>query len=221
MPAPAPHVRPATHEDVPAAVRTLARAFADYPFTRHVVAADDHQERVRRFQELFLTRVALEHGRVWVSDDRLAVAAWTTPERDPGPALAEVGPLVAGLAGDRAAAFESAEHALAPHRPDEPVWFLDTVGVDPDAQGAGLGTAVLRPGLAAAERAGCAAFLETSHARNVRFYERLGFTVTAEVPLPDDGPVTWCMLWRPGRRKGSCPSAADAATPGRPQAPRS
>ncbi len=36
-----------------------------------------------------------------------------------------------------------------------------------------------------------AAFLETSDARSVRFHERLGFTVTAEVPLPDDGPVTW------------------------------
>ncbi|WP_309060792.1 GNAT family N-acetyltransferase [Streptomyces sp.] len=198
MPVTAPHVRPATYEDVPVAVRTLARAFADYPFTRHVVAADDHQERVRRFQHLFLTRVALEYGRTWVSDDRLAVAAWTTPERDPGPALAEVGPLAAELAGDRAAAFESAERALAPHRPSGPVWFLATVGVDPCAQGAGLGTAVLRPGLAAAEHAGCAAFLETSDARNVRFYERLGFTVTAEVPLPDNGPVTWCMLRQPG-----------------------
>lgn len=79
-------VRPATEADVPAAVRTLARAFADYPFTRHVVAADDHTERVRRFQELFLTRVGLAHGRVWVADDGLGVAAWTTPNRTPRPA---------------------------------------------------------------------------------------------------------------------------------------
>ncbi|MEU3730881.1 GNAT family N-acetyltransferase [Streptomyces sp. NPDC033538] len=199
MPHPAPQVRPATHDDVPAAVRTLARAFADYPFTRHVVAADDHQERVRRFQELFLARVAMAYGRAWVTDDRRAVAAWTTPDRDPGPAFAEVGPLVAELAGDRAVALESAERALAPHRPGEPVWFLAAVGVEPRAQGAGLGTAVLRPGLEAAERAGFPAFLETSDTGNVRFYERLGFEVTAEVSLPDDGPRTWCMLRKPGR----------------------
>ncbi|MFC7818105.1 MULTISPECIES: GNAT family N-acetyltransferase [unclassified Streptomyces] len=193
MPAPVTPVRPATPEDVPAAVRTLARAFADYPFTRHVVAADDHPERVRRFQELFLTRVAMEYGRAWVTDDRRAVAAWTTPERDPGPAFAEVGPLAVDLAGDRAAALGSAEQALAPHRPTGPVWFLATVGVDPDAQGAGLGTAVLRPGLEAAERGGFPAFLETSDEGNVRFYARLGFEVTAEVTLPDGGPRTWCM----------------------------
>ncbi|ARX89425.1 puromycin N-acetyltransferase [Streptomyces alboflavus] len=31
----------------------------------------------------------------------------------------------------------------------------------------------------------------------MRFYERLGFTVTAEVELPDDGPRTWCMRREP------------------------
>ncbi|MFC8425492.1 GNAT family N-acetyltransferase [Streptomyces sp. NPDC057236] len=194
-----PPTRPITHDDVPACVEVLTRAFADYPFTRHVVAADDHERRVRRLQELFLTRVALRHGRSWVTDDRLAVAAWTTPEQDPSPAFAEIGSLLPELAGDRAAAYEAAEEALAPHRPTHPVWLLATVGVAPEAQGRGRGAAVLRPGLEAAEAAGFPAFLETSDARNVRFYERLGFTVTAEVPLPDGGPLTWGMTRSPGR----------------------
>ncbi|MFD9903368.1 GNAT family N-acetyltransferase [Streptomyces sp. NPDC059063] len=198
--APTPVVRPATEQDVPGAVRTLARAFADYPFTRHVVAADGHDERVRRFQELFLTRVGLPYGRTWVTDDARAVAVWTTPERDPAPGFAEVGPLIDELAGDRAPAFAAAERALEPHRPGEPVWFLATVGVDPDAQGQGLGGAVLAAGLEAADRAGHPAFLETSSERNVRFYERVGFTVTAEVELPDDGPRTWCMRREPRAR---------------------
>ncbi|MET9548904.1 GNAT family N-acetyltransferase [Streptomyces sp. NPDC006627] len=190
-------VRPATEEDVPTAVDTLARAFADYPFTRYVVAADAHEERIRGFQELFFTRVGMVYGRVWVADAGRAVAVWTTPDQDPGPGFAEVGPRIGELAGDRAPWFESAERALEAHRPERPVWFLATVGVDPAAQGQGLGSAVLRPGLEAADRAGCPAFLETSSERNVAFYERLGFAVTAEVALPDDGPRTWCMLREP------------------------
>ncbi|MFD7105242.1 GNAT family N-acetyltransferase [Streptomyces celluloflavus] len=190
-------VRPVMPEDVDTAVRTLADAFADYPFTRHVVAADDHQERVRRFQELFLTRVGMVYGRVWVADGGRAVAVWTVPGQDPGPAFAEVGPLIGELAGDRAAAFASAEQALEPHRPSEPAWFLATVGVAPQAQGRGLGSAVLRPGLVAAAQEGVPAFLETSSERNVRFYERLGFVVTASVALPDGGPRTWCMRREP------------------------
>ncbi|WP_116244184.1 GNAT family N-acetyltransferase [Nocardiopsis sp. FIRDI 009] len=188
-----PDVRPITDTDVPTAVETLTRAFADYPFTRHVIAADDHGERIRRFQELCLTRVGMVHGRVWVADGGRAVAVWATPEQDPSPAFAEIGARLGELTGDRAPAFESAEAALEPHRPSEPVWFLNTVGVAPQAQGRGLGGAVLAPGIEAAARAGYPAFLETSSERNVRFYERLGFTVTAEAELPDGGPRTWCM----------------------------
>ncbi|MBL1119405.1 hypothetical protein JK364_44690 [Streptomyces sp. 110] len=55
--------------------------------------------------------------------------------------------------GDRAAAFESAEQALAPHHPHHPVWFPAAVGVDPRSQDGGRGTAVLRPGPEVAERA--------------------------------------------------------------------
>ncbi|MFI7319751.1 GNAT family N-acetyltransferase [Streptomyces venezuelae] len=195
---PTPHrIRPLIDEDVPVAVNTLARAFADYPFTRHVVAPDDHHRRVRRFQELFLTRIGMVYGRVWVANAGRAVAVWTTPDRDPGPGFAAIGPLIGELAGDRAPWFESADHALRPHRPQFPAWFLATVGVDPDEQGKGLGGAVLEPGLEAADRAGSPCFLETSTERNVAFYERLGFTVTADVPLPDNGPRTWCMLRKP------------------------
>ncbi|RFU40925.1 N-acetyltransferase [Actinomadura logoneensis] len=206
-----PAVRPLSDADVPAAVDTLARAFADYPFTRHVVAADGHLDRVRRFQELCLTRIGMVYGRAWVADDGLAVAVWTTPDQDPSPAFAELGPLIGDLAGDRAAAFEAAEEALEPHRPREPAWFLNTVAVAPEAQGRGLGGAVLAPGIEAAARAGCPAFLETSSERNVAFYERLGFTVTAVVRLPDDGPRTWSMRKDPGPAPTPSPTPPSAA----------
>jgi ribosomal protein S18 acetylase RimI-like enzyme len=188
-----PVVRPITDADVPTSVDTLARAFADYPFTRHVVAADGHEERVRRFEEFYLTRIGMVYGRVWVADEGRAVAVWTTPEQDPSPAFAELGQVLGELTGDRQAAYEAAEEAVAPYRPQEPVWFLYTLGVAPEAQGRGLGGAVLVPGIEEARRTGYPAFLETSREANVRFYERLGFRVTAAVSLPDDGPRAWCM----------------------------
>ncbi|WP_435246772.1 GNAT family N-acetyltransferase [Streptomyces sp. NRRL F-5630] len=189
----APSVRPITDADVPTAVDTLARAFADYPFTRHVIAAEGHEERIRRYQELCLTRIGMVYGRVWVADEGRAVAVWAVPGQDPSPAFAELGPLLGELSGDRAAAYESADAAMAPYRPGEPGWFLETVATAPEAQGNGLGSAVLIPGIQEAERAGHPAFLETSSEPNVRFYERLGFKVTADVQLPHNGPRTWCM----------------------------
>ncbi|APU16700.1 MULTISPECIES: GNAT family N-acetyltransferase [Actinoalloteichus] len=193
-----PDVRPITEADLPRAVETLGAAFRDYPYLRHVVDARDHLRRVTRFQELFLVELGMPHGRVWVADGGDAVAAWTVPDApDAGEVLAGLGPELAELAGERATAASSAEAALAPHRPTEPVWFLGTVGVHPDRQGRGLGRAVLRPGIDAAEAAGVTAFLETSTERNVAFYQQLGFVVTADVELPDGGPRTWCMTRRP------------------------
>ncbi|MHA6800613.1 GNAT family N-acetyltransferase [Bounagaea algeriensis] len=190
-----PGVRPATEADIPRAVSTLGRAFEHYPWTRHIISADRHLERLAEFNRLFIERIGLPHGRVWVVADGDAVAVWTTPETArAGDVFAELGPRFAELAGDRLQQQRAAEAAMAPHRPTEPAWFLGTVGVDPDRQGRGLGRAVIAPGIEAAAAEGVPAFLETSTESNVAFYERLGFAVTAEVDVPDGGPRTWAML---------------------------
>ncbi|MFI2612780.1 GNAT family N-acetyltransferase [Kitasatospora sp. NPDC018619] len=194
-----PAVRPIADTDVPTAVDTLTRAFTGDPYIRHVIAADGHEERIRRFQELCLTRIGIPYGRVWVADEGRAVAAWSTPDQDPSPAFEGIGALLGDLAGHRAAAYEVAEQAVEPHRPEEPAWFLNTVAVAPEAQGRGLGSRVLASGIEAAAREGYPAFLETSTERNVAFYERLGFEVTAEVPLPEGGPRIWCLRRNPGQ----------------------
>jgi GNAT superfamily N-acetyltransferase len=79
--------------------------------------------------------------------------------------------------------------------PREPHLYLAVVGVRPEQQGQGLGTALLQPGLAEADRIGLPAYLESSSPRNVPLYERHGFEVTEEVRLPS-GPPVW-LMWRP------------------------
>lgn len=194
----APTIREATHADVEPAVRTLAAAFADYPFTRHTIADDNHAERLAGMQRLFVARIGLPHGRVWVAPDADggvdAVAVWTTPDSHRiGEALLDLGARLRELAGERAEIAQAAEASLEPHRPRAPVWFLGTVGVHPEQQGRGLGRAVIEPDLRAADAQGVPCYLETSLAGNVALYRKLGFEVTAEVDLPNGGPTTWTM----------------------------
>ncbi|MBF6195906.1 transposase [Nocardia sp. CDC186] len=73
------------------------------------------------------------------------------------------------------------------------VWVADdgdavAVWTDPDTERAaaigarqGFGNAIVLPGMKAAEQAGVPNFLKISDERNLRFYRRLGFEVTAEV----------------------------------------
>jgi GNAT superfamily N-acetyltransferase len=74
---------------------------------------------------------------------------------------------------------------------------LAAIGVRPEQQGKGLGTALLEPGLDHTDRLGLPAYLESSNIRNVPLYERHGFEVTEEVELPS-GPPIW-LMWRPAR----------------------
>ncbi|MGY1636939.1 GNAT family N-acetyltransferase [Geodermatophilus sp. SYSU D00742] len=195
------HLRPATAGDAPAAAAVLADAFTDYPWTRWTVAADDHTRRLTALQQLYLTAVAVPYGHVDLghTDGALVtVAVWLPSTAVPERVWSEVGPAAAAAAGDRAAAVAAAEDLLAPHRPSDEHLLLASIGVARARQGRGLGAAALEPGLSRADRAGLPVHLETSAQRNVRFYQRLGFTVTAAVDMPDGGPRTWLMRRQPG-----------------------
>lgn len=57
----------------------------------------------------------------------------------------------------------------------EDTWIISPVFVDPDHQGQGIATALIRQGIADLTKAGFSCGLEAQDARNVRFYEKLGF----------------------------------------------
>jgi ribosomal protein S18 acetylase RimI-like enzyme len=82
-------------------------------------------------------------------------------------------------------------------RVPEPHWYLVVVGVDPELQGQGVGSAIVREGLALADRESKPCYLETSERRNLAFYERLGFVVLEEATLGKGGPQAWAMRREP------------------------
>lgn len=195
-------VRTAAEEDLPRLARTLASAFADYPWTRWLVDADDHERRLTELYEIYL-RVAHAVGVVQMTADGGGAAAWMPSARAAEGAehLARTGldMRIGELLGSHVARVGVAEDALAPHALSEDHWELSAVGIAPDRQGAGLGAALLRPMLDRCDAEGLPAALDTSSARNVAFYERLGFAVRAEVDVPE-GPRVWLMRRPPGER---------------------
>jgi ribosomal protein S18 acetylase RimI-like enzyme len=78
--------------------------------------------------------------------------------------------------------------------PTERHWNLETMGIAPAAQGQGIGSRLIAPGLARADAQRLACYLTTGRAENLRFYRRFGFRVVAEgLALVPGGPTAWGM----------------------------
>jgi ribosomal protein S18 acetylase RimI-like enzyme len=79
------------------------------------------------------------------------------------------------------------------NHPQEPHYYIRTLGVATRFQGQGLGTALLRPTLDRCDQEGVPAYLEASSERSAALYERLGFMHLGELRAPDGGPRFWPM----------------------------
>jgi ribosomal protein S18 acetylase RimI-like enzyme len=70
---------------------------------------------------------------------------------------------------------------------DDDAWYLSIVAVDPAAHGQRLGTKLLEPSFAQADRESATCYLETFSPRNLSFYRHLGFSIKAEFTEPTAG----------------------------------
>jgi GNAT superfamily N-acetyltransferase len=77
--------------------------------------------------------------------------------------------------------------------PDEPHAHLGPIGVAPEAQGQGIGTALMNRYVEHLDRERIPGYLETDRPENVEFYKKFGFVIQREEQLI--GAPTWYM-WR-------------------------
>jgi len=191
-------VRRATAADVDPMVEQLMRSFADDPVMEHIFR--NEARRPAAMRAYFGTQMRADYlrwGGCYTTDDHKGSAIW-------GPAGKPLMTGLAGIATLKPVIPYVARHLLATLKiitliesmhPHEPHWYLATLGTDPDMQGKGVGSALMRPVLEHCDAEGLPAYLESSKERNVPFYVRHGFKVVKEVPLPGGGPSIWTM-WR-------------------------
>lgn len=199
----APGLRKASPGDVHRLKTTLAEAFYDDPIFGWLMPDDQGRiARLSRFFAIQLRHVALPHGCTWTSGDlagaslALPPGKWRTPPR----AVLAHSSTFFGRHQARAVrlllAIE-AKHLREPH------YYFADVGVRPQSQGKGLGSALMRPTLDRCDDEGVPAYLEASSERSRALYERLGFAVTRELRVSDSPPL-WLMV----RKPGASPSAS-------------
>lgn len=77
-------------------------------------------------------------------------------------------------------------------------WYLPLTGVDPVAQGRGLGSSLLRHALKTCDSDGLPAYLEATSPRNRNLYARHGFDIVGTIQAGTSPPL-WAMLREPAR----------------------
>lgn len=193
-------IRPVADDDeLVVAAGVLARGFVDDPMVRWPMGGDldDRASLEARMTTMFteVNRQSVELGEIWITEDRSGVAVWLAPastasfEEDDK----QMRPRIFGLTDDGGERYTRQWDWVASRVPDEPLWYLDQLAVEPTQQGRGIGSALVEHGLAMARADGVSAFLETGNPDNIGYYERFGFVVIEEGDVPGGGPRVWFM----------------------------
>ncbi|QBJ95062.1 N-acetyltransferase [Rhodococcus sp. ABRD24] len=197
-------VRPVTGSDVSALSCALAEAFDDDPLTRWMLP--DDAKRPAGLRRLFGVEIRHHHlagggAELTEGPDGTIVggALWDPPGRwkqRPLSALLSLPATVLALGG-RLRVGAGVSRALESVHPEEPHWYLATIGTAGSARGGGHGKALLLSRLSRCDAEYAPAYLESSKEENIPYYERFGFEVTGEIVIPNGGPTLWQMWRRP------------------------
>jgi ribosomal protein S18 acetylase RimI-like enzyme len=180
----------------------LGRAFADDPIFEYLLPGVPLEARARRTYPFFVadTRIRVRSASAWTTPEHTGAALWAQPGKwrtTLADSLRLAWPILRGSRG-RALTRLSALSAIEKVHPRQPHWYLAVLGTDPDHQGKGVGGALLGPVLDRCDADDIPAYLDTSKASNIGYYERFGFTVEQELALGKGAPTVWTM-WREPR----------------------
>ncbi len=197
-----PETVPLPRPALPYAAGVLARAFFHNPLYMYFLP----EERQRRLKApiIFGTELHLawRHGTILTTPPGIAgIIIWQAP---PLPRLAGWDILRSGAAWlplrlgpgpiARLWRFMSHSREVRRRRAPEKHAYLELLGVEPARQGQGIGTRLVRSGLAQLDTAGLPVYLETHNPDSLPFYERLGFRVVDESTIPGTAVKQWAML---------------------------
>jgi GNAT superfamily N-acetyltransferase len=183
--------------DENAAISTIVAAFRGDPVAQWFYPdPQQYDEIMPRFVRIF-AGAAFAHDSAYCTADYSAAALWLPPGVHPDEE-ALVAIIEETIPEPRQAGVCELLEQMEHHHPDEPHWYLPMIGVVPDKQGHGYGSALLKHALECCDAAETLAYLEASSSKSVPLYERHGFEVVGRIQMGSSPPL-FPMIRKPRR----------------------
>jgi ribosomal protein S18 acetylase RimI-like enzyme len=190
-----------TLSDVEPAAQVLSQAFANDPLCVYILPSQ--KTRVKILYKFFLVYGELNIGNnrgYGIGDPLQGVAYWKSPTQEnlsiSLKSLGKVIPLFFTLyfAGYmRGKPITAQIDAMHKKYADEPHYYLDNLGVMPNAQGQKLSSKLLRPILQIADEQKVITYTDTVTRSNVAIYEHFGFQCVEECAVTNTGVTIWAL----------------------------
>ncbi|MEX2245434.1 MAG: GNAT family N-acetyltransferase [Dehalococcoidia bacterium] len=194
-------VEPLTDAGIADAARLLTGAFLDDPLWTWLIPDRERRRALHPISAIASVRWGLLAAETYVTVPPAGVAIWVPPaahniDLDPDGSRTGWSEWERSAGPEIISKFEAMVDVQRPAREqahDGPGWYLAWLGVLPDAQRTGAGSALLRHMFRRTDAEGMPCLLETENEANVKYYQRHGFRLMHEGVIPLGGPPFWTM----------------------------
>ena len=184
------------------AAEVLVRAFWNHPPLQYYFPDEIERKKIApyffslplfygiRHGEVHTTSTNLEGITIWIPSNNYPITFWRLMGSVPPSEIIGLGRYGRSKLRNLGQYIDAVHSRMAPSKH----WFLQAIGVDPQFQGKGYASKLLRQMLSRIDEEGLPCYLETLEGQNVRLYEHFGFKVIEESNVPDTNLTNWAML---------------------------
>lgn len=190
-----------TASDIEQAAQVISQAFNNDPLISFMLPF--RRTRVKTLYKFFRAygEVNIKNNRGYGFGEPLqGVAYWKSPNQDnlsiSVKSLTLFLPLLFTLypiGYFRAKAILQKIDELHKKHADQPHYYLDNIGVIPNAQGKGVSSKLIRPILEMADSQKVITYTDTVTQSNVALYEHFGFQCVEQSPIANTGITVWAL----------------------------
>lgn len=164
----------------------LSKSFDKNQSVNYIAQQDEVREKRIAALMDYSFEICFNYGEVYLSDDNKACALVLYPDRKKTTfksILEDIKLLFNCIGLSNIGKAMKRESAIKKIQPNVPMYYLWFIGVDPDSQGTGIGTQLMKEVIEDSRVQLRPIYLETSTQRNLPWYKKFGFDVYSDLDL--------------------------------------